>query len=184
MWKMAEACWRLNDVHAWVKLGHDTKGEYLAQPEISMSRETFDRFVRAWNGTVVTRHVDALALEHLDVTKVELVLPAVTRAKVSITDALADADALGWHDLREKYRGIPSPVDPPVTNGDGDDGVDMNAVIAADEQIDAIEQARDDMAEARDSGGAYPRVPHDACVWSVVALEQLIESEGNHDGEK
>lgn len=184
MWKMAEACWRLNELHGWMKLGYDTKGEYLAQPEINLTRETFDRFVRVWQRTVVMRELDASTLKHLDVTKVDIVLPAVSRARVPIDEALADAEVLGAHDLRDKYQGIPSPADPPLSvNGGGGDDADMTSVIAADEQIEAIEQARDEMVEARDSGGAYPRVPHNATVWAVVALEQLIERE-NGDGEK
>ena len=197
MWKMAEACWRVNECHGWLKLGYDTQGEYLAQPEIHMSRRTFQRFHYVWNATVVTRHLDAPTLAHLDVTKVDIVLPAVTTAKVSIEDALSDAQVLGAHDLRDKYQGIPSPADPPPPGENGAEPEDdeMRATIAVDEAIEAMDDAVEELREAYASGVAQPRLPRDVLGWVLFDLRtrparvpDLIANEltetNDDDGEK
>jgi hypothetical protein len=179
MWAEAEACWRLNECRGWLKLGYDTKNEYLAQPEIYMSQWTFNQNVRAWGGTVELREIPLEDLREIDVTKVDIVLPEVTRSKVSIEDALADAKELGAHDLRKKYRGIESPADPPPPGEDDDGPEDEDDATVAMTK----DQAREDMVEARDSGAAYPRVHHDAIVWAVRAFDRWAETE-NEDGQR
>lgn len=170
MWKMAEACWQCDDVRAWTRLGFETKGEWLAQPEVSLTRETFDRFVRVWDRLVIIHRVDASALKHLDVTKVDVVLRAVTKGGASVEDALGDAEALGWHDLRDKYQGLPSPADPPVPSTAPTDGSDRvsepldgsgDADLRAEELLEWIYGEAGAWAEveaAINSGAPQPRL--------------------------
>lgn len=185
MWALAEASWRLNEDRGWVKLGYDTKGEYLAQPEINMSRATFDLYVRAWGGTVEQRQIPLEDLQELDVTKVDIVLPQVTRSKVSIEDALSDAKVLGSHDLREKYQGIPSPADPPAAAEDGPDDEGDDDEISEEELLGSWKAARDEMYEQlpEDSRATWVRLHRDTVIAARQGLDQLIDTTEMNDGQ-
>jgi hypothetical protein len=113
MWVVAHWCYEADEQVVWLKLGYETKGEWLAQPEIHMTRGTFDRMVRVYRETVVARRLDAPTLEHLDPSKVDIVLAKVNKREVTFKQAISDVESLGAQDLREKYQGIkPRPPEP------------------------------------------------------------------------
>lgn len=103
-WAVAEALYSFHGLQGWTLVGYETLEEFLAQPEIGMSRRSFFRLVQAWRDLHVVRQVPAPALSEVEPSKVYEVLPAVMRGDVSPQDALDDAKALGLRDLREKYR--------------------------------------------------------------------------------
>lgn len=103
----------LYEFHAskgWQALGYETLEEWLAQPDVEMARRTFFSLVETHRELAVQRAIPIEALERVDVTKVQEVLPAIRRGQVDASEALADAEVLSRSDLREKYRAI-APLD-------------------------------------------------------------------------
>ena len=103
LWALVEAAYDFEEEHGWIALGYETKNEWLAQPDIGISRTQFFRMVRTWRTLVVRREVDIPTLTRLDTSKVAIVLPAIETSRVDVDEALADADALAASDLRIKY---------------------------------------------------------------------------------
>jgi hypothetical protein len=104
-WAFAEAAYHLEDLQVWRGLGYETLDNWLADPEVGIARSTFRNAVWAWRELVEVRGVSHARLAPIAPTAVYAVLPAITRGNVSPEAALADAEALGRRDLRERYRG-------------------------------------------------------------------------------
>lgn len=134
LWRAAEAAYRFHQSAGWLALGYDTLGEYLADPDITLSRRTFFRMTQAWQEMVVLRQVDAETIDKLDLTKVSIALPALKSGEAQVEDVIADVESLAARDLREKYTTPktvpaedPEPVDDPelhppdVIEGHADD---------------------------------------------------------------
>jgi|SRR5215469_1370601 len=105
MWELAKSLYEFNEEHGWTALGYDSQGEWLAQPEIGMSKRQFHRMVRIWNQTVVLRAIPEEDVIEIEPSKMEIVLPAIEANKKSVVEALEDARSLGVRDLREAYIG-------------------------------------------------------------------------------
>jgi hypothetical protein len=103
VWDLAHALYDFDEASGWTKLGYERKGDWLAAPCVGMGRETFDRPVRIWRDLVVGMGIDPARLRHLDPSKVDVIRPALKASRVVVSDALDDAEALGWADLRDKY---------------------------------------------------------------------------------
>jgi hypothetical protein len=116
MWQLAKSLFEFNEEEGWVFLGYESQGEWLAQPEIGMSKRNYHRMVRLYRETVVMRKLPEATMALLEPSKVEIVLPAIESNKVKAAVALEDAETLGVRDLREKYIG---PQDTPSPNGKG-----------------------------------------------------------------
>lgn len=101
-WKASEAMYEFHEMGGWGLLGYETLEEWLAQPDLSMSRSQFFRNVRAWRVLVVEQSIAPDQLESLQPSKVDEVLPAI-RKGADIEDVLADVRTLGARDLRIKY---------------------------------------------------------------------------------
>jgi hypothetical protein len=84
-------------------LGYVTFEEWLASPEIDLSRRWVYELVGIWRDLVVKKRVAPARLEELEPSKLQEVLPAVRRGSVVLEEALADVKALGRQDLRERY---------------------------------------------------------------------------------
>lgn len=118
MWMTAEALYEFDRHSGWSTLGYGTRADWLADPEVGMTERSFQRLVRVWREAVIRRELEPPALARLDLSKVEIVLAAVDDGLVKLPDALADAEALGWRELRRKYarpapsRALPSPDRP------------------------------------------------------------------------
>lgn len=106
---------------AWVSLGYETLENWLAGPEIELSRRTFFLLVETYRELHIERGIHMDEIARVDLTKAQTVLPAVRRGQVSPETALADAEALTRQDLREKYRAIL-----PTAGRSDDDGSDMS----------------------------------------------------------
>ena len=103
-WELAELLYELSEDGGWKLLGHESLAEFLAQPDIGISRSGYFQMTRAWRDLVITRGVDPDELRQLEPSKVREVVPAIMAGNVSIEDAFADAKILGHRDMREKYR--------------------------------------------------------------------------------
>lgn len=118
MWKLAEAIYRFHEGGMWGLLGADTLEEWLADPEVSMTRTQFFRLSKLWRDLYVVRKLPKKTLRTLDPSKAAEVLPALMKGKVSSEDWLSDVQTLGFRDLRIKYSGEKEP-EPPEPDGSG-----------------------------------------------------------------
>lgn len=102
-WQLAEDLYRFQEMGAWALLDYDNLGQWLAQPEVNISRTTFFRLTRSYRALVLDHGVKPEQLAELDPSKVAEVLPALKRGDVALDKALADVKALGARDLRTEY---------------------------------------------------------------------------------
>jgi hypothetical protein len=119
LWRAAKALHHFTEITGWTALGYDGVGDWLADPDVTLTRPTYYRMLQTWQELAVLRKVDESALAGLDMTKTSIVLPALRRGEVTVEELLTDSAALGARDLREKYRG--EPAFPTAPTGDDDD---------------------------------------------------------------
>jgi hypothetical protein len=114
LWALAQALYEFNEENGWTALGFETQEEWLAQPEIGMSRSRFFRLVGVWRELAVYRRVKVPTLGQLDPAKVEIVLPTIKADAAVLGPVLDDVKASGAKELREKYvRQSPPAAEPP-----------------------------------------------------------------------
>lgn len=102
---VAQACHEIHEQQAWSELGYDTLSEYLASPEIGMSRSAFYDLCAIWERYVLEGGADPQALSAGGPSKLVVPIPAIKAGEVTVVEALEDVEALGLRDLREKYQG-------------------------------------------------------------------------------
>jgi hypothetical protein len=136
MWYTARVLHEFDEEAAWQAIGYDKLGDWLADPEVGMTRSTYHRMIGAYRELAVVRKVDEQRLLVLDVSKVDIVLPALRAGRVGLEKALDDVEALGARDLREEYLSRPD-TPPPLTPGSSGDAAqpapdaDLNGYAAA-----------------------------------------------------
>lgn len=133
MWKTAEYLVKFDEEAGWSALGYENLSSWLADPEIEMSRATYYRATRAYREMVVVRNLDVSTLGKLDLSKVDIVLPQITKGKITAEEGLADAEVLGARDLREKYidanyQPDPEPDDEPKSATVDETGVTADVI--------------------------------------------------------
>jgi hypothetical protein len=180
MWEVSRWAYQANAESVWSKIGYETKGEWLATPEIHMTRTTFDRMVRVWRETHVHRQIDAPTLERLDVSKLDIVLGRVNAHEVSIEDAISDVQVLGANDLREKYQSPHRPRPEPAPADDTTFDTDVPEVVEHDDDNHhgtLVETYTDDDLDAEQEE-AQPTVPlpdeKPPLEWACDALHALV----------
>lgn len=87
----------------WEALGYETLEQWLASPHIEIGRRMFFLLVDTFRQLVLSEKMTLEALGHVDITKVQAVLPAIRRGQVEIGEALGDVAELPLRALREKY---------------------------------------------------------------------------------
>lgn len=102
-WELAELLYTFHEGGYWSYTDAETLDEFLAQPEIGISRALFFQMTRCWRDLVVTRGVDPETLRTLQPSKVREVVPAIVAGRVEIEEAFADVQSLGFRDLRKEY---------------------------------------------------------------------------------
>lgn len=102
-WDLSEHLFLFSEGGCWVLLGYDRLEDWLAQPDLGMSRSQFFLMVKLWRDLVVTRQIEPASLHEIEPSKVREVAPAIMKGEVEIEDALDDARELGYRDVREKY---------------------------------------------------------------------------------
>lgn len=91
----------------WFIAGYDTLEEWLASPDVEISRRMFFLLTESYRELAIDRRVPVSELHGIDMTKVQAVLPAIRRGQVDWAEAVADARVLSRRDLREKYKELP-----------------------------------------------------------------------------
>jgi hypothetical protein len=104
LWELAEALYAFDEMKGWQQLDYATLSDWLADTEGTITRSTYYRLVRTWRKVVVELEVDADRVSLLDQSKVAIVADKIGGEETTVDDALADVEALGAQDLREKYK--------------------------------------------------------------------------------
>jgi hypothetical protein len=104
--KLAEHLYQFHEQDMWRDLGYTTFEQWLAGPEIDLSRRQVYALMESWRELVVNRGVKPKELEDVPVGKLREVLPAVRRGFVDTDDALADCRTLARDDLRQRYQEV------------------------------------------------------------------------------
>jgi hypothetical protein len=151
MWALAEALHKFDEANGWTALNYESLRHWLADPEIGMKRATYYRLVGQWRELVVVRQVDVSTVLELDVSKVQVVMPAVKAGRVTLEKALEDVQEMGKADLREVYYGE---KDAPVSPERQEDGA----------TADTMEHT----APNWDEPGEYDTPPHEAMTGEVI----------------
>ena len=105
---LAGQLYLFHQAKAWQALGYDTMDEWLAGPDIDLSRRRVFSLVDTWRTMVVEGGVSPDLLEGVGPSKLQDTLPAVRRGTITAEQALADADVLSRSDLRTKYEQAPA----------------------------------------------------------------------------
>jgi hypothetical protein len=170
LWVMAQGFYEFEQTQGWAALGYEKLNDWLAQPEVSVTYRTFKRYTRAYRETVVNRQIPMETMGDVDLSKVDLVLPAIEANSVTVEEAFGDVKTLGFRDLQEKYIGAQSAPKTPV-DGDEDDadasgtdskgkavGGDADAgeePVTADEASDARGEGSEAVSGAQDAPQPY-----------------------------
>jgi len=100
---VAQACHELSRDKSWIDLGYESLAEFLASPEITLTRTQFFSMAQVWERYVLDGGVDPRDLAVAHPSKLAIPLRALGANEVSVAEALADVATLGARDLREKY---------------------------------------------------------------------------------
>lgn len=95
----------------WEPLGLETLEEWLASPEVELSRTDVFRVVRVYRGLVLERGVSPEELHGLSAGKLDVLLPALKAGRIDTDEALSQARALTRRDLVAEHGGGPGPED-------------------------------------------------------------------------
>lgn len=117
--QLAEQLHHFSELQMWRALGYRSFEQWLAGPEIDLSRRTVFYLIESWRELVIKQGVKPEDLQRVEVSKAREILPAVRRGHVDVDTALADAETLSRDDLRERYghvgrpggRGVDEPLD-------------------------------------------------------------------------
>jgi hypothetical protein len=100
------------DDRGWEVLGYDSENAYFADPEVGIGPTHGRRLLRVYRALVVERAVPPGELAGVEITKLDVTLPAVKAGDVDLERAIADARALSRSDLEIRYAGDPdAPLD-------------------------------------------------------------------------
>ena len=103
-WNFAEKLYVFHEGGYWQVLGYDSLAEFLAQPDLGLSRSQFFKMTKTWRDLVEVKKIKPARLMKLEPSKVHEVVPAIMRGEVKPKDALDDAAALSYSDVKKKYR--------------------------------------------------------------------------------
>lgn len=148
--RAAEGCHALLKDEGWAALGYESLAEYLAAPEVTLSRSEFYRLASIWERYVIDGGLEPTALQSAGPSKLEVALPALEQGLVSAEQAVADASSMTRSDLRTHYEQL--------QGGDGgDDTAPTGSEAAADESAAAPSDPEpvDDPAGGTDDTGPF-----------------------------
>lgn len=104
LWRSAKALYEFQEISGWTALGMKQR-EWLAQPDIGITREDFFDYTRMYRVMCVQKGVPFEELIGLHHSKVRLVLSAVEQERVSLSKALEDVREHSASDIRDEYIG-------------------------------------------------------------------------------
>jgi hypothetical protein len=100
---VCQACHELSRDKSWTELGYESLAEFLASPEITLTRTSFFRMAQIWELYVLDGGVDPRQLSVASPSKFAIPMRAIGANEVTAAEAFADVETLGARDLREKY---------------------------------------------------------------------------------
>jgi hypothetical protein len=101
---VCQACHELSRDKSWTELGYESLAEFLASPEITLTRSSFFTMAQIWELYVLDGGVDPQQLAVAHPSKLAIPLRAIGANEVTVAEAIADVETLGARDLREKYQ--------------------------------------------------------------------------------
>jgi len=102
LWELAKRLHEFDEESGWLGLGYGSRAAWLAdRPELDMSDRTCRRWIKAWRDFGCKAPVSILA--SVDLSKVDVILPAVKEHRVRMAKALEDAKSLPLSELRQLY---------------------------------------------------------------------------------
>jgi hypothetical protein len=116
----ARGAYALRETAGWLALGASSLNEYLAAPEITVSRAEFYRLADIWESYVLNGGVDPLELREAAESKLEVPLPALKKGLVEAEEAVGDAVGMTRKEMRDKYKTLLG--DDPHSSGEPSDG--------------------------------------------------------------
>lgn len=103
-WALSELLYKFHEGGYWSDLGYDSLDEFLAQPEVGISRSQFFKQSKTWRDLVVVKKIRPSRLKELEPSKVREVVPAIMRGEVKPEQALSDTEELSFRDVVIRYR--------------------------------------------------------------------------------
>jgi hypothetical protein len=195
LWQMARALHEFDQEQGWLALGYDVLGDWLADPDIGISKSAYYRLVKSWRGLAIKRRVPEAKIFELEPSKVDIVLPRVESGEITLDRALKDVRALGYRDLRDQYigrrndeTGAETPTGVIEADGvdvDQDPAEEVPEAVAAPEMTaeEALSAAQDDWDQLRDvllegvaSGATNPRIPATVIEAGVAGIDLLLDA--------
>jgi hypothetical protein len=170
LWTLAEKLYEFEQMRGWLHLGHDTRTEWLADPEVSMTSGTYRRLVTTWRQLVVERKIEPKRLRQLEQSKLAIVVGSIVEGSVPIDEVLSDVQVLGAHDLREKYLDGATTKPLQIASANVGPGCAVNEVDV-DGDADAEDACWLEVEQAVDSGAENPRLPR-ACLLTLLAARK------------
>jgi hypothetical protein len=133
LWAVAKELheWDLRQGWKWTG-NYETLGEWLADPEVAMTKGTYYRLRDGYRVLVVDKHVPENTVFELETSKVGVVLRSIREGDVDVSTAISDVETLSKSDLIEKYN-PPKPDEStggPSVNGSNDgvfDGTELDS---------------------------------------------------------
>ena len=163
LWKLSEALYDFDASKGWAALGYENLSQWLADPEIDMTRGTYYRWVNTWRKLAVEKGMKREQLEQVSASKAALIADDVVEGHVRPATALKDVQNLTAAQLRVKYE-KPARGRPPAPARSADRVRKDLALTEADRRS---QSARSAMMAARD-------LP-----WDFV--EGVVAGDGNLD---
>lgn len=102
-WKIAAAAYELIEQKGWTELGAQSLEEWCQRPDISFEARTFRRWAGVYRELAITQALTPGLYLDLDVTVVDVVLPAIRRGDVTVGEALEDVRMMSAEQLRKKH---------------------------------------------------------------------------------
>lgn len=100
---VAQACWEIRRDSSWEALGYRTLAEFLADPQVSISKSSFFRFCSIWQTYHLDAGVEPEQLSAAGPQKLAIPLRALAAGEVEVEEVMDDVEALGIKDLKAKY---------------------------------------------------------------------------------
>jgi hypothetical protein len=166
LWEVAKRLHEWDERQGWAWTGnYDTLGEWLADPDVTMTRGTYYRLRDSYRCLVIEEHIDEAAVRELETSKVGVVIKAIRAHDVDVNEAISDVEVLPVRDLREKYYPRPeaSTVGQDADNGSEPPVLDADALSEdgpsgiAEEPSEASESSIGDDGQADDEAVLIPR---------------------------
>ena len=103
-WELSEYLYLFHEGGYWGALGYTTLEEFLGQPDLGLKRSTFFQMTKLWRDLIVVKQLPPSDLKEIEPSKVREVAPSIMRGEVEAEDALDDARAMSYRDIKTKYR--------------------------------------------------------------------------------